>query len=70
MQHDVPQALGREKKNVLEEEEVEPHLLPFVKKQKLFQEMQGKKGEASTMAQAELRSELEDMWRKLKVTRK
>ena len=71
MQHDVPQALRRDKKGALEEEEeVEPHLLPFVKKQKLFQDMQGKKGEASTMAQAELRSELEDMWRKLKVTRK
>ena len=42
MQHDVPQALRRDKKGALEEEEeeVEPHLLPFVKKQKLFQDMQ------------------------------
>jgi hypothetical protein len=31
----------------LEAEEGEPHLLPFVKQQKLFQEKQGKKGDAS-----------------------
>jgi hypothetical protein len=43
MQHDAPQALGREKKNVLEEEEVEPHLLPFVKKQKLFKKCRARR---------------------------
>ena len=50
--------------------EVEPHLLPFKKKQKLFEQLAKDLGAPSTMQEAAVRNRLEDAYGQLKKVRK
>ena len=61
--HDVPEALRIP-------EEVEPHLLPFNKKQKLFEQLAKDLGAPSAMQEAEVRNRLENAYGHLKKVRK
>lgn len=61
--HDVPEALRPQDK-------VEPHLLPFNKKQKLFEQLAKDLGAPSAMQEAAVRSRLENAYGHLKKVRK
>ena len=61
--HDVPQALGKDERD-------EPHLLPFKKKQKLFEQLAKDLGAPSAMQEAAVRDRLENAYGQLKKVRK
>lgn len=73
MAHDVPQVLRTGGRKRMEEEAAggeDPHLMPFHKKKKMFEQMAENIGASSTMAQAELRGDPESMWHDLRKVRK
>ena len=65
LQHDVPEALRPE-----QEAEVEPHTLPFQKKQRLFEQLAKDLGAPTAMQEAAVRNRLESAYGELKKVRK
>ena len=67
LQHDVPEALRQAPQA---EEEVEPHTLPFQKKQRLFEKLAKDFGAPTAMQEAAVRNRLESAYGELKKVRK
>ena len=68
LQHDVPPSMRTAQTQ--EEAEVEPHMLPFKKKQRLFEQLAKDFGAPTTMQEAAVRNWLESAYGEMKKARK
>jgi hypothetical protein len=69
LEHDVPASVRKnlemQRKKEATDAEIEPHLLPFAKRQKLFQKLAKELGPPSAMAEAQLRGQMESSMKRL-----